>query len=81
MLKENLVELFEKILDNNLEFKDEIFFKNLKDTERKVGNMDDKPIPHTYKEIETSKVIRNIPSAEDLLKKYTFRARRIVEED
>ena len=81
LLKENLVELFEKILDYNLEFKDEIFFKNLKDTERKVGNMDDKPIPHTYKEIETSKVIRNIPSAEDLLKKYTFRARRIVEED
>ena len=81
LLKENLVDIFEKILDNNLEFKDKIFFKNLNDTEKKVGNMDNKVIPHTYKEIETSEVIKNIPSAEDLLKKYTFRARRIVEED
>ena len=81
ILKKDLVELFEKILDYNLEFKDKIFFKNLNDTERKVGNMDNKEIPHTYKEIETSEIIRRIPNAEDLMKKYTQRAHRIIVED
>lgn len=84
LLKENLVELFEKILDYNLEFKDEIFFKNLNDTERKVGNLDKtdkRAISHTYKEIPTSEVIKNIPTAEELLRKYTQRARRITVEE
>ena len=81
ILKKDLVELFEKILDYNLEFKDKIFFKNLNDTERKVGNMDNTEIPHTYKEIETSEIIRRIPNAEDLMKKYTQRAHRIIVED
>ena len=52
-----------------------IFFRNLKDTERKVGNMDKvdkKRISHTYKEIETSEILSNIENANDLLNKYTL---------
>ena len=43
--------------------------------------MDKKEISHTYKEIETKDIIRNIDNADSLLKKYTTKARRIVEED
>ena len=81
---EDLVELFEKVLEYNREFKDDIFFKNLNDTHRKVGGMDKvdrRKIPHTFKEIETSKILKNHENAKDLLKKYTYRAKRIVEED
>ena len=81
---EDLIELFEKVLEYNREFKDDIFFKNLNDTHRKVGGMDKvdrRKIPHTFKEIETSKILKNHENAKDLLKKYTYRAKRIVEED
>lgn len=81
ILKKDLVELFEKVLEDNLEFKDKIFFKNLNHTEKKVGYMDKEEIPHTYKEIETREIIRNMPNADDLMRKYTNRAKRIVEED
>ena len=80
-LKNDLEELFEKVLEHNKDFKNNIFFKNLNDTERKVGNMDNKKIPHTYKEIETSKILRNYETAKDLMKKYSQRAKRIVEEN
>jgi len=80
-LKNDLAELFEKVLEHNRDFKNDIFFKNLNDTERKVGNMDNKKIPHTYREIETSKILRNYETAKDLLNKYSQRARRIIEEN
>ena len=76
-----MAELFEKVLESNLEFKDKIFFKNLCDTAKKVGNMDSDEISHTYKEIETRDIIRSIDNADSLMKKYTTKARRIVEED
>ena len=81
ILKKDLAELFEKVLESNLEFKDKIFFKNLCDTAKKVGNMDSDEISHTYKEIETRDIIRSIDNADSLMKKYTTKARRIVEED
>jgi SH3-like domain-containing protein len=80
-LKSDLVELYEKVLEFNKNFKDDIFFKNLNDTHRKVGSMDKRKIPHTYREIETSKVLKNHENAQDLLRKYTYRAKRIVDED
>ena len=79
-LKKDLMELYERVLENNAEFKDKIFFKNLLDTEKKVGKMDSinsKQIPHTFKEIETSKILRNIEKGDSLLNKYTLRAKRI----
>ena len=81
ILKKDLVELFEKVLESNLEFKDKIFFKNLCDTAKKVGNMDSDEISHTYKENETRDIIRSIDNADNLMKKYTTKARRIIEED
>jgi len=83
-LKNDLVELFSKVLENNMEFKDDIFFRNLNDTERKVGNMDKvykKRISHTYKEVETSEILSNLENANDLMNKYTRRAKTIVDED
>ena len=82
-LKNDLKELFNKVLENNREFKDDIFFRNLSDTERKVGNMDKvdmKKISHTYKEIETSEILSNLENANDLMNKYTQRAKTVVEE-
>ena len=79
-LKNDLIELFHKVLENNMEFKDEIFFKNLNDTESKVGNMDKvdkKRISHTYKEIETSEILSNLENANDLMNKYTQRAKTL----
>lgn len=81
ILKKNLVEIFEGILEQNLDFKDKIFFKNLIDTEKKVGNMDKKKISHTFREIETSEIIEKIQNADELAQKYTNRAKRIVEEN
>ena len=82
-LKNDLIELFNRVLENNMEFKDDIFFRNLTDTERRVGNMDKvdkKNISHTYKEIETSEILSNLENANDLLNKYTQRAKTVVEE-
>ena len=82
-LKNELIELFNRVLENNMEFKDDIFFRNLADTERKVGNMDKvdkKKISHTYKEIETSEILSNLENANDLLNKYTQRAKAVVDE-
>jgi len=82
-LKNDLIELFNKVLEQNMEFKEEIFFRNLTDTERKVGNMDKvdmKRISHTYKEIETSEILSNLENADDLMNKYTQRAKTVVEE-
>ena len=82
-LKNDLKELFNKILENNMEFKNDIFFRNLCNTERKVGNMDKiekERISHTYREIETSEILSNLENANDLLNKYTQRAKNVVEE-
>ena len=43
--------------------------------------MDKEEIPHTYEEIETKEIIRNMQNADDLMRKYSNRAKRIVEED
>ena len=83
-LKKDLVELYQKVLENNLEFKENIFFKNLLDTEKKIGKMDDlneKQISHTFKEAKTKDILRNIESENSLIRKYTLRAKRIYDDD
>ena len=83
-LKKDLIEIYEKVLENNAEFRDKIFFKNLLDTERKIGKMDDinqKQISHNYKEVETKNILRKIENENSLLNKYTLRAKRIIVED
>ena len=83
-LKKDLIELYEKVLENNSEFRDKIFFKNLLDTEKKIGIMDscnETPISHIYKEIKTKDILRNIENEESLIKKYTLRANKIKDEN
>ena len=83
-LKKDLMELYEKILENNSEFRDKIFFENLLDTEKKIGIMDsykEKQISHSFKEIETKNILRNIETEESLIKKYTLRAQKINDEN
>ena len=85
-LKKDLMEIYEKMLENNAEFRDKIFFKNLLDTEKKIGIMDsykdkEKPISHTFKEIKTENILRNIDNEESLIKKYTLRAQKIKDEN
>ena len=83
-LKKDLLELYETMLENNSEFRDKIFFKNLLDTEKKIGIMDsykEKQISHTFKEIETKNILRNIENEESLIKKYTLRAQKINDEN
>ena len=66
-----------------MDFKNDIFFRNLSDTERRVCNMDNvdkKKISHTYKEIETSEILSNLENANDLMNKYTQRANAVVDE-
>ena len=82
-LKKDLVELYQKVLENNSEFKENIFFKNLLDTEKKIGKMDDlneKQISHTFKEAKTKDILRNIESENSLIRKYTLRAKRIYDD-
>ena len=84
VLKKDLMELYEKVLENNLEFRDKIFFKNLLDTEKKIGKMDSidrEQISHTFKEIETKNKLKNIENSDSLIRKYITRAKRIYDED
>ena len=84
VLKKDLMELNEKVLENNLEFRDKIFFKNLLDTEKKIGKMDSidrEQISHTFKEIETKNILKNIENSDSLIRKYITRAKRIYDED
>ena len=76
-----MVELFEKVLEGTLDFKEDIFFKNLTHTAKNVANMDNKKIPHNFKEIETSELVRKIENAGDLMNKYTNKAKTLVEEE
>ena len=83
-LKKDLMEIYEKMLENNAEFRDKIFFKNLLDTEKKIGIMDSykqNSISHTFKEIKTENILRNIDNEESLIKKYTLRAQKINDEN
>ena len=83
-LKKDLIDIYEKVLENNAEFRDKIFFKNLLDTERKIGKMDSinkKQISHTFKEIETKNILQTVENENSLLNKYTLRAKRIVGEN
>ena len=82
-LKGDMLENFNKVLEDNYDFKEDIFFKNLINTDMRVGDLDSKfirPISHTFKEIETKEIVKNFERTDDLIKKYTHKARLIDEE-
>ncbi len=83
-LKKDLLEIYEKVKENNSEFTDKIFFKNLLDVERKVGKMDNihkNKISHTFKDIKTKNILRVIENENSLLRKYTNRAKNIKDDE
>ena len=46
-----------------------------------MDSYNEKPISHTFKEIETKNILRNIENEESLIKKYTLRAQKINDEN
>ena len=80
MLKDDLAEIFGEIVAKNIEFKDNIFFKNLIDTEKKMAIMDKEEISHMNKKIRDRQKLK-FENMNDLMKKYSNRAKIIVDED
>lgn len=60
-LKGNMLELVNDVVRSNLDFKENIFFRNLDNTSKKIGNMDKihkRAISHTYKEIDIDDILK-----------------------
>ena len=81
IFKGDLSEIFQDVIKNNKEFKDNIFFTNVGNTEQKIGDLDDIKKSHTFKEFPTSELLTGYMSYEDLFKKYMNRAKKIRKED
>lgn len=80
ILKGDLYEIYEDLIKENIDFKDDIFFVNLNNFEKKVGNCDDKLILHSYKDYPKSEVFKKYLPSEDLLNKYIEKANVILNE-
>ena len=80
ILKGDLYDMYEELIRDNLGFKDDVFFVNLNYCEKKVGDCDDKLISHSYKEYPKEKFFKEYPPHEELLNKYTKRAKKIRNE-
>ena len=80
ILKGDLYEIYEDLIKENINFKDDIFFVNLNNFEEKVGNCDDRLILHSYKEYPKSEYFKEYMSSEDLLNKYIDKANVISNE-
>ena len=80
ILKGDLYEIYEELIHDNLNFKDDVFFVNLNYCEKKVGDCDNKLISHSYKEYPKEKYFKEYPPTQDLLNKYIKKAKKIVNE-
>ena len=80
ILKGDLYEIYEDLIKENIDFKDDIFFVNLNNFEKKVGNCDDRLILHSYKEYLKDEYFKEYLSADDLLNKYIDKASVISNE-
>jgi hypothetical protein len=80
ILKGDLYEIYEDLIKENIDFKDDIFFVNLNNFEKKVGNCDDRLILHSYKEYPKNEYFKEYLSADDLLNKYIDKASVISNE-
>lgn len=75
-LKGDLAEIYNDVVKNNKEFKDEIFYTNVNGTEKKIGELDKTKKLHTYKEFPRSELLTGCLNYDGLLKKYIDRAKR-----
>ena len=80
ILKGDLYEIYEDLIKENIGFKDDIFFVNLNNFEKKVGNCDDRLNLHSYKDYPKSEYFKKYLSSEDLLNKYIDKASVISNE-
>ena len=80
ILKGDLYEIYKELIHDNLDFKDDVFFVNLNYCEKKVGDCDNRLISHSYKEYPKEKFFKEYPPHEELLNKYTKKAKKIRNE-
>ena len=76
-LSGDLSEFFNIVVRDVQDFKENLFYKNLLDTQKHVGIFDRKVIPHCYKNIETNKLLKSSQTTKDLFKKYRNKAKTI----
>ena len=78
ILKGDLAEIYNEVIKENTDFKDNIFFVNLNHYENMIGNCDDKKISHTFKEYKKEELLKNqyLP-AKELYNKYDRKAKII----
>ena len=81
ILKGDLAEVFQDVIKDNADFKDNIFFVNVGHTEKKVGDLDKTKKMHTFKEFPKQELLSGYNSYDQLLKKYIDRAKRYKDED
>ena len=77
ILRGDLAEIYEELINSNIDFKDDIFFVNLNHFEKRVGDCDGKIISHSFKEFKSNELFKEYKSSQELLQKYTNRAKRI----
>lgn len=77
LLKGRLAEIYEEVVKENTDFKNNIFFKNLNFVENKVGDMDKVLISHTYKDSNKEDLYKNIKTSKEIYNKYVEKASRI----
>ena len=81
ILKGYLSEVFQDVIKENADFKDNIFFVNVGHTEKKVGDLDNNIKLHTIKEFPRQELLSGYNPYDQLLKKYIDRAKRYKKED
>ena len=82
ILKGDLADIYNEIIKDNLDFKENIFFVNLNHYENMIGNCDHKNISHTYKDLKKEELLKNkyLPT-KDLYNKYRNKAKIIKEKN
>ena len=80
ILKGDLAEIYNEVIKDNSDFKENIFFVNLNYYENMIGNCDDTKISHSFKEYKKEELFKNnyLP-AKELYNKYNNKAKIIKE--
>ena len=79
ILTPELLEVYKTVYFDNLDFKNDIFFKNLRNFDSNVGNFDRERIPHTFTmDMENLQYLLNsIRTPNEMLDKYIEKAIKI----
>ena len=78
ILAGDLSELYDEVVQKTQNFKEDIFFTNLIDTQNHVGFFDKgRKKLHLYNDVDADKIVQNTLSSKDLFRKYNARAKSI----